>query len=69
MAGVDIGTMSELLGHRRLAMTMRYSHLSPDHQAVAVDRLAGPDWVPTGTRTGTGDSEVKAELKQVVAIQ
>ena len=29
MAGVDIRTVQELLGHQSLAMTMRYSHLAP----------------------------------------
>ncbi|MEO0211427.1 MAG: tyrosine-type recombinase/integrase [candidate division WOR-3 bacterium] len=31
MDGVDLRTVAELLGHRTLAMVMRYSHLSPDH--------------------------------------
>jgi integrase len=39
MAGVDIRTVGELLGHKSLAMTMRYSHLAPAHNAAAVDRL------------------------------
>ncbi|WP_432432215.1 tyrosine-type recombinase/integrase [Granulicella arctica] len=29
MAGIDNRTIGELLGHRSLAMTMRYSHLAP----------------------------------------
>ena len=32
-------TVAELLGHRTLQMVMRYSHLAPEHQASAVDRL------------------------------
>jgi integrase len=40
MAGVDIRTIGELLGHKSLAMTMRYSHLAPAHNAAAVDRIA-----------------------------
>ncbi len=38
MAGVDLATVKELLGHKSLEMTLRYSHLSPEHkrQAVAV---------------------------------
>jgi len=32
MAGVDLRTVAELLGHRTLQMVMRYSHLGPEHQ-------------------------------------
>lgn len=39
MAGVDLRTVAELLGHRTLQMVMRYSHLAPEHQVDAVDRL------------------------------
>ncbi|HUX67787.1 MAG TPA: site-specific integrase [Terriglobales bacterium] len=56
MAGVDIRTVAELMGHRTLAMTMRYTHLSPDHNLEAVERLARFGSGPTGTRTGTGTS-------------
>lgn len=39
MSGVDITTVSRLLGHKTLQMTLRYSHLSPAHQQNAVNRL------------------------------
>jgi site-specific recombinase XerD len=39
MAGVDLRTVAELLRHRTLQMIMRYSHLAPEHQTSAVDRL------------------------------
>jgi len=39
MADVDLRTVAELLGHKTLAMTMRYTHLAPEHKLVAVERL------------------------------
>ena len=36
MAGVPLPTVAELLGHRSIEMTKRYSHLSPNHKANAV---------------------------------
>ncbi|MBI5886165.1 MAG: site-specific integrase [Deltaproteobacteria bacterium] len=43
MAGVDLTTVSRLLGHKSLTMTLRYSHLAPAHLAKAVAVLDGPD--------------------------
>jgi site-specific recombinase XerD len=62
MAGVDLRTVGELLGHRDPKMTWRYSHLAPTHQKRAVDRLvpaensakAGKIESPSATRSATG---------------
>jgi len=42
MAGVDLNTVRELLGHADLKMTLRYSHLAPEHKAAAVAKLIAP---------------------------
>jgi len=39
MAGVDLRTVAELMGHSSIQMTMRYAHLAPQHNRAAVDRL------------------------------
>lgn len=39
MAGVDITTVKELLGHKTLTMTLRYAHLAPSHKVNAVGIL------------------------------
>ena len=40
MAGVDLRTIQELGGWHSLQMVERYSHLSPNHKAQAVERIA-----------------------------
>jgi len=60
MAGVDIRTVQELMGHKTLAMTLRYAHLSPAHRLDAVQRLTRPR-TDTTTDTDSNAEKVAAE--------
>ena len=55
MSGEDILTVKELLGHRDLKMTQRYSHLSKDHKRRAVEKLA--EYMDTRTDTSRSDEK------------
>ena len=60
MAGVDIRTVQELMGHKTLAMTLRHADLSPAHRLDAVQRLTRSR---TDTTTGTREIAEKVAVK------
>ena len=65
MAGVDLHTVQELMGHQSIAMTQRYAHLSPAHKLAAVQRLVER---PTATTTATDDAEPKPALRAIEKV-
>lgn len=50
MAGVDIVTVQELLGHKTIAMTKRYSHPTPEHKKKAVELISIDTSLDTATQ-------------------
>jgi hypothetical protein len=65
MAGVDLRTIAEILGHRTLLMVMRYAHLAREHQVDAVDRLVVVSDNRTATKTAAGTSGAKRRVGKV----
>jgi hypothetical protein len=49
MAGVNLTSVKELMGHKTVAITMRYAYLAPDFQREAITRLdTDMDTTPSG---------------------
>jgi Phage integrase family len=61
MAGVPLRTVQELLGHQSASMTLRYAHLSPEHQLDAVRKLDSGG--RTATRTATSPQDAKTAAR------
>lgn len=47
MQGVNLRTVQQVMGHKDIKMTMRYSHLSPEYVQEAMERL-DKVWTPYG---------------------
>ena len=54
MAGVDLISVKEILGHRSIQTTLRYSHLNPAHLQAAVNRGSFAGTVARTVATGEG---------------
>ena len=71
MAGVDLRTVQEMMGHKTIQMTVRYAHLAPQHRLAAVQRLCDTEAVQktaSDTRTDTG-SRVTPKTARPVSAQ
>jgi integrase len=53
MAGAELNDVRELLGHKDMDMTLRYSHLSPKHKGKVInilDRVLAAQKSPQGKK-------------------
>src|SRR2546430_8149170 len=64
MAGGDLYILKEILGHKSLAMTTRYSHLSPTYKIKAIDRM---NTLWAGVKTQASTSEMLPDDSSVTA--
>ena len=53
MAGADFKAIQQIAGHKTLAMTLRYAHLSPKHTMTAVNLLSYEEEPDTKEPVGT----------------
>jgi hypothetical protein len=65
MAGVDLVTVKDLLGHAGINMTVRYSHLVPEHKAQAVAKLE-ERYKTAGQEAQAQRAVVSPELKEAI---
>lgn len=55
MAGVDLPTLKELMGHSHISLTMRYIHPTPQHKKEAMAKLSGFNRGPHKSPHNGGD--------------
>ena len=62
--GRTLKEVQEALGHQTITMTMRYSHLAPDHLRAAVAALDGMLPAP---HSEPGETSAQASAQEVLA--
>ena len=67
MAGVDLSTVKELMGHKDIQMTLRYAHLSPHHTRTAMETLEARFSAPSPVNIHNTPSETLREDSKKVA--
>jgi len=69
MAGVPIRTIQEIMGHRDIGTTLKYTHLAPGHIKEAIQKGSLRNLgLGTGSKTGSDLDGGKAEPSQVIEI-
>ncbi|OGL44472.1 MAG: hypothetical protein A2149_03875, partial [Candidatus Schekmanbacteria bacterium RBG_16_38_11] len=67
MGGVDLFTVKELLGHKDIEMTLRYSHLAPEHRKTAVSKI-GEIVKEALENSNCSQESVKEASKKILSI-
>jgi integrase len=68
----NLRTVQEPMGHTQISMTVRYSHLAPQHQPAAVERLADTSSAPqtaNSTATATATEQNDAPQQEATFVQ
>ena len=68
MSGTDINTIRELMGHKDIRMTLRYSHLSPSYKRRAVEAL-GQKMETFWRLTPNADHQSKEGFPQTIVVE
>lgn len=66
MAGLDLATVRDILGHKKIDMTLRYAHLAPVHKREAMEILGSKMdtiWTPAGVTEEEGNTEYIEAIK------
>jgi len=60
--GVNLKRVQEFMGHKNIAMTMKYAHLAPERGQADIERLVGPASVAPATSTPAVAGEKVARI-------
>jgi site-specific recombinase XerD len=63
VAGVDLHTAGELLGHRTAQIAKRYAHLSVNHNQAAVERIS---MVQSATKTAASGNKAQRAPRKLL---
>jgi len=66
MRGATLKEIQVAAGHKTIATTAKYAHLSPEHNAGVVDRFAG---VSQTARTHSGQTAIKTATKRNLGVR